>query len=366
MKSVILILLLSTYALTAVENCKKEYDPSDTLNKGCEICNDGYFQEQATALQMGLRQQPAVKTWRCTQCPAGCSTCSSKTTCVTCDRGYYLPPLPPSILKQGATRVCLKCSSNCSECKSDKVCDVCVDGFFPKEKTALNLGQQPAPKEFYCTRCTQNGCKTCANDVCSACTQKGFYPKTTEGKLTCETCPKGCTECSNENTCSACDTKFYINLSKCESCHESCTACLNSATNCKTCEKGYSPKNQEKPKLTFDVINQVSQQQEYVGECMKCPEKCTLCKTTDTCETCESGYKWEAGEKICKFDKVSFWIYIGCFVLFIALICVCICVSQKQKSNNNRGGSYHEEQEEHNEQYQSFAGDKEEENPIGI
>ena len=67
-------------------------------------CKDGYYNE--TDIDFAL----------CQACPVGCATCTSSSSCQTCETGYRL---------DGSS--CIACSSQCTKC-SVGGCSACATG----------------------------------------------------------------------------------------------------------------------------------------------------------------------------------------------------------------------------------------------
>lgn len=254
MKKVLFILAITTLCFTAVPNCKEEFPETDAGNKGCSVCNDGYFKSEITAL--ALTQVPTKKNWGCTLCPDGCTTCSDANTCLTCKAGWFIPPNPPTArLGQVPKKLCQKCMANCDSCKSEKLCDTCQEGFFKAAKqSSFSLSQQPGTENM-CKACTVKGCKSCDNDVCSTCVPTK-YPVKAESKITeCKDCEGGCKLCTDKEVCSECNDKFFLTGSTCKACFKGCATCKTDIDNkCTKCETGWS--KQEIPPTLQDVLQQ--------------------------------------------------------------------------------------------------------------
>lgn len=115
---------------------------------------------------------------KCTRCSDSCLTCSSATTCLSCN--------PGSALKAG---VCVACIEFCDDCltpTAPAVCTTCSTGYTYNSET------------HSCDQCPIPGCSTCTATTCSKCAE-GFELSSNK----CVACPSGCKTCAS-GVCSAC------------------------------------------------------------------------------------------------------------------------------------------------------------------
>ncbi|KAM3143706.1 hypothetical protein pb186bvf_004202 [Paramecium bursaria] len=104
----------------------------------CNICATGYV---VNSTNNNL----------CTQCSAGCSVCTSSSSCSTCLSGYNLI---------SSSNTCQQCPSNCSACSNTYLCSTCNLGY------VLNAGS--------CVTLSQANCMTAGATGCTQC-MYGFY-----------------------------------------------------------------------------------------------------------------------------------------------------------------------------------------------
>ncbi|KAL4477067.1 hypothetical protein ABPG72_015380 [Tetrahymena utriculariae] len=211
----------------------------------CGSCIDGYYYDPANST--------------CNQCTPPCLTCSSLSTCQTCQSGQYL----------NSSQTCVSCSTGCSSCNqsgclqcsdssasvnASKVC-VCQSGFYLMASgvcQACSLG---------CSTCNQNECLQCsdskaspnASKVCVC--QDGFY---LDSNGACQACNSTCLTCSSQNVCTSCDSSIQFRQ-------------LDSQTKTCNCLSGY-----------IQVPGQ--------DICQKCTSPCLVCTSLTACQTCQSGY----------------------------------------------------------------------------
>ena len=123
------------------------------------------------------------------------------------------------------------------------------------------------------TECTQGYYALNSSKSCVATCPGGFY-KNIAGQ-TCDSCMKGCINCTSSDTCAACDTSYsvwsdykcylfcsrlkpfysttgcvsacptgyYQDLVTCKTCSSNCLTCIISAENCLICANGYYSSN---------------------------------------------------------------------------------------------------------------------------
>lgn len=265
----------------------------------CQTCAIGY-----TLNGIGL----------CQQCPANCAVCMSPLTCSSCQLGYF----------QNANNQCSPCSSSCRGCQgSPNNCTSCVEGFdavngacvncssqFPScisctvENTSLYCDacspglylyqktqclpcisncqlcygpsscSQCLPTFYYsapnqaCTQCPQANCLACGNGTaCTSC-PIGSFVNVMAG--TCETCRKGCDDCSGVGACMDCSDGFYNFNGLCYPCLAECEQCVGGPYNCTFCMDGFFKAGES-------------------GVCFPCPSYCPDCLDSTTCNSCPPG-----------------------------------------------------------------------------
>jgi proprotein convertase subtilisin/kexin type 5 len=146
-----------------------------------------------------------------------CLTCSDGSTCLQCEKGYYV----------NAANTCALCSAlfpNCYECSST-VCYTCNNQFFESGGACLPCG---------------TGCLSCINsaDNCLSCLWSWYsnYPTAN----TCTACPGTCNACEGTR-CYRCKPGSYRLFGNCLPCHASCLDCNGASDdNCLSCHAGFT------------------------------------------------------------------------------------------------------------------------------
>ena len=167
----------------------------------------------------------------CSHCSEGlCDTCSATQNVWDkhcCERNEFLPE---SSQTNAGSKTCTKCDFPCKTCFRDHSdsCLSCEQGYaFNRETNTCVADCDGSNGQFYdshtgtCQDCPY-GCLECVHDgLCSKCRpySEGFYYldsaclycDITEGyflapdRVSCESCPKNCKECSDASTCTVCD-----------------------------------------------------------------------------------------------------------------------------------------------------------------
>lgn len=89
--------------------------------------------------------------------------------------------------------------------------------------------------------------------------------------LFCRSCPSGCNQCTDENTCTVCDNNWYMDTFKLENLPNGNAQIQRLCVN--QCQPGFFPSNAT----------------DY-WKCLSCLDKCERCDNTTTCERCSKGY----------------------------------------------------------------------------
>lgn len=123
-----------------------------------------------------------------------------------------------------------------------------------------------------CKSCP-TGCVNCTDsNTCTLCAP-GYY--LAENKTCVECNVTGCANCTKDGECTACHHGFFLeNSSSCAFCGTLCDVCA-SASECKTCMS--SP--------GLGIYHDASD-----GTCNYCPDGCASCNSTGVCTECSSGY----------------------------------------------------------------------------
>ena len=233
-----------------VDKCPEHYR-KNTLNNVCERCQNAY-----------------------------CVECNERVDkCTKCERLGYGPyylykntceyecPIGTGVFDEQ----CVECPEHCTRCYGS-VCDECISGKYLHDDKCVST----CPLQFYirdnkyCTRCNEDDCISCPNNVCVECMEGSFLNETT-------------------HTCGKCSDGYYGNTStkKCAKCSAFCKHCINDAT-CIECYDQYSFYNDICVKPCPDGYTTVD------GRCVPCTSSdCGKCAQNepDTCLWCKHGYK---------------------------------------------------------------------------
>ena len=132
--------------------------------------------------------------------------------------------------------------------------------------------------DFQSQRCRSCpvGCNECRDsDTCIACSS-GYYLNKKKNCVKCGVA--NCKKCTKQGECTQCKSGYYLkDSSSCVSCEVGCETCA-SATTCKTCKNGTSLARQS----SFLPIT--------AGTCQSCPYGCNSCEIPEVCSICQSGY----------------------------------------------------------------------------
>ena len=202
-------------AVTEITDCAL----FSTTEDKCKACGDGYYLDIVNNL--------------CKLFPDGitnCSKYSTRTTCISCDHGFYL--------KSNKCEAVNTIISNCMTHSSATQCHECNSTHFLSDnKCDIKM--------------ISSNCKTYAtNDTCSACKENYVFNTSTKkctasGISNCSVAVKGTT-----NSCTTCMLGYLLSDDK-KSCFipfPAIAKCADpaSATKCKTCMTGYSLSLDEK------------------------------------------------------------------------------------------------------------------------
>lgn len=147
-------------------------------------------------------------------CPDHCEE-SQGGVCNKCESGYYL-----------SDNECLSCKAHCMACElSSKICTACETGYY-----SSGWG--------FCDLC-DSSCLTCNNfgeNSCTSCPSGSFLND--EGYC----CDNSCVNC-NDSGCTSCrQSGYFVDMAKCVKCPDGCSECSDNFY-CKACEEGYSLKD---------------------------------------------------------------------------------------------------------------------------
>ena len=192
-------------------------------------------------------------------CMTGCKRCTSADTCVEC--GDHADPSRKFFLDQTTTphtctqtacllsnyqysvggAMCLQCTSTTFwvQSSSPPACATC-DTTNRKYVDEADRLCKECPS--HCAECTASGCSRCLDpneyvqtDSTSCATTCSAREMKVEGPpKKCQSCPSSCADCNMTDSCTLCDTGFYLSSGSCSQCPSGCGTCTSS-TECLTC-----------------------------------------------------------------------------------------------------------------------------------
>lgn len=319
-------------------------------------CPDGSYQQGA----------------KCIHCESGCSSCTGPNTCNSCMATYSMlnshcyNPCPATYFS--VSGICSPCLRNCDHCESSLSCTQCQQGFYWNQTACLPVPQCALGAYFNGTKCANchEKCERCWDGNVTACysCSAGYFLNVSScaeplkicsqgwflnANNTCNTCPNGCSQCTNATTCTSCKSGFYMSSSTCvTSCPEAtflqnntCYACdshcskCNSASMCLKCDSEWHLYNSTCVEVCpLDTVTQdgkcslcelgclecegrscaVCNPGLYLqsGHCLACPPQCETCLQTDLCLSCTSD-----------FSLYNSTCQLGCPLGFTAVSGVC-------------------------------------------
>ncbi|KAL4480121.1 hypothetical protein ABPG74_020637 [Tetrahymena malaccensis] len=238
-----------------------------TSNSTCQqTCNTvgGYFVNQNT----------------CSPCDNSCATCngSSSTQCITCASGFY---------KYGGDSLCKSCpvlstQTTVSNCQSSQlqclynsqtknyeltgVCSICNQGYTLSNNICVDSCSLITQNYYYEVSSSQCKCNSTYqykhirqdNSIfCSNYQQSGYY---CDNSKICNTCKQNnCQTCPDQNTCTLCNSGYYLWLNQCvQQCSSSQNLQISSSKTQCECTQNYtfiSPDNICVIKLSITQIN---------------------------------------------------------------------------------------------------------------
>ena len=315
----------------------------------CTACFAGWVKVDGHCvidMQCGPREYFSELLSNCTSCPAGCQNCSDDITCLQCQPGFYLQLravgqtdeetlLCHSSCQTGfypdqSQQRCSPCPPSCSSCTSPSSCLTCDEGGVPVNGTC---SQPCASGEYFnvtmrqCLKCSPS-CASCKDGhSCTSCVGKLLLAddgrclsscpehtvadqgtgrcKITHCHQSCATCrgpePSDCLSCSfprkfHQHTClEQCPADTYPDNSSCLPCHASCATCGGPlASECDTCPKGNYLDHyhclKRCPTGAFPSDD---------GRCLSCLPDCVQCSDVHSCSRCKPGLSYSATDHKC-------------------------------------------------------------------
>ena len=150
-------------------------------------------------------------------------------------------------------------------------------------------------------------CSITAQNTCMSQCGSGCYVDYASQR--CRSCPAGCANCTNPDTCDICATGYYLNEERnCVPCNVSGCATCNAQGVCATCQSGYFLKNSSScvycgylcEECESETKCKKCRNDEYMyygvyrstrlGTCNYCPDGCKTCVSSGFCTSCKTGY----------------------------------------------------------------------------
>ncbi|CAD2212936.1 hypothetical protein, conserved [Angomonas deanei] len=259
-------------------NCRPQVcaqcDPSNP--NSCKTCQPGTrpsgvfndFYTQVCILENIPNCKQYSTTSNCLECNAGFTTYGNR--CVPCNIN--------NCLKCGKDNVCDTCASTVSNplrpSEDGKACVRLIPNCLTYDasgacKQCDNQYTMSSDKRS-CIQCTTANCVSCSlPNACSTC-ETGFV-KSVSGS-TCVKPVENCASHSDDGTCTACNSGYYLNGNRCVKCDFTrCSRCVQDNV-CADCAAGYS----------FPVEG---------PQCVKCDiDRCMKCSADNVCAFCEDGF----------------------------------------------------------------------------
>ncbi|KAH0570842.1 Cysteine-rich membrane protein 2 [Spironucleus salmonicida] len=246
----------------------------------CDLCVEGYYFENG----------------KCNPCQSQCKTCENKTSCLSCNDGLDLSGIKqcieqlctvskPCVEGQFCELIdsgnkCTKCNASCKTCSASTTCDSC--------ETGLDLSTSK--------KCVENQCSDTHQ-----CTKSHFCQNLETGNI-CKNCSENCLSCTDSNTCTSCNSAFYLDSKVCKKCPQFCMECSPNGT-CSKCQQ--NSRLSSGSQCVADACND-SQKctegefctlQDAGNICTKCNASCKTCSASTTCASCQDGFDISSSKK---------------------------------------------------------------------
>lgn len=274
-------------------------------------CDSGYYPD--------TNQSPA----KCVPCVNPCVTCTTQTSCLSCNSTTYLyltscvTSCPVNIsVNDSSTRKCLACDAVCATCSgTTSNCTSCASNAALYNGNCVNPCPTPlviknglcVPCDSPCDTCsnTSTNCTKCLtnvstthllNNTCLVSCPTGYYNTSATGDcLLCSSLSLNCDICLNQTYCVTCNSGFvylngqcltsappgYVNISGiAQPCTGDCATCSIVQSNCTSCKTMYLLGNQ----CVSPCPNHYAP---VSGVCTACTSPCLTCSQTITnCTSC--------------------------------------------------------------------------------
>ena len=223
------------------QKCTKCKDNNYSINNGrCEICPSGKICDGINAYDESYCANPpfgyycegnVIKSCK-EKYSVYCATCNAS-SCLSCDRGYYL-----------TNGTCKRCThAGCTSCINGSYCLACNITWVhdPVNHTCSKTCAAAMPKCIYCSSATK----------CTKCT--GGYYVNSSGSCSACSVISNCVYCNSSTKCEQCKSGYYVNPSgKCSSCTVANCAQCSSDGLCETCAPGYYLSDDKKSCISND------------------------------------------------------------------------------------------------------------------
>lgn len=253
------------YYINAENKCSQIPSHCENFNKGTKKCtkceNHYYLKEENNCASITI---------------PNCLQASNENTCTSCEPKYYI-----------AENKCAQITvPNCLYASKADACSVCEDGYYVTAD--YKCSQIPSHCETF-----NKGTRKC--DKC----ENHYYLKE-ENNCVSITIPN-CLQASDENTCIACEQKYYVSEKKCASITIPNCLYASSADACLVCEEGYYVNTENKcsqvPSHCKTFSNRKCQKCDddyYLKEENNCQPNsianCQIQTSENVCATCKIGY----------------------------------------------------------------------------
>ena len=180
------------------------------------------------------------------------------------------------LLGANCQHVCSTCLN--MDCNRNGVCNSgCIDGYYYISTTGA------------CERC-YTGCTRCGGyHHCYECAS-GYFLRQTDSYSYCSACPDRCSNCTDDYNCLSCKESGYWGAT----CQYSCTGCVNTCNKDNGCLSG------------CDIGFYRSHNTARNGyECKECPESCSSCINSTSCQHCKTQYWGTYCQNSCNVCKYS-------------------------------------------------------------
>ncbi|KAL4454935.1 hypothetical protein ABPG74_006317 [Tetrahymena malaccensis] len=256
-------------------------------SKGICTCEQGYYQnnqQRCIKCYQNCKKCRGVEQNECLDCSEGQDFIKDESGKCVCDEGFY------ESVGQNNNRICLKCSELCSKCDNQGKCQSCKSQLMQLSK---DLSTCECIDNYILHK---NQCIQCPN-FCKKCIMQ-------KDQLTCVECldPRTMKISPDKQSC-ICKQKFYEFLDTCKACSLNCKTCKGaSEQDCILCSDENMIKDSQTGicKCQGDLVFDQSTRKCVLSSEKKCKDqKCLKCNQ-DQCFQCISNYLPKGESCICK------------------------------------------------------------------